>query len=509
MKDARMDARSNERDHACGACANARRRRFLSSIMPFPPSSPVHDIERRILALEHELAQLKRRRNAYAPIFVLPDELLVAIFKYTQFQADYDASDSHDWAWYMATTACVHFWSLAKRTPALWNVLDFTQSSSAWADLCVQRSRGALLHIRDEEERGAHLLPHARVYEYEGTVASEQLLGQPAPDLQVLHLEIRNRSAPMTPAFLGGSNVNLVHLYLSGGSMHLAGAPPMLRLRHLELRGIQTDPDLRALCQLFANTPQLEVLHMDIICLSHPRDSVDANVVIPVPSRAVLPHLQTLIINDAVAEASAFLRLLPPPALRLYIQVLNIPDDVPLVRNHALVLEAYLAFVQTLPDRADLTTARMTATGDAQSSISFGHAEVVSEELLAGEHTDPVAFLGVVYTSGQPASHPILDAVNKLTAISFVLLRDIWQFLPNARRLVLSQWATMPPQSHALDWFRQRPGVIQHVSFYHCVESVMALAEALRQEGIVGETEWVAVPRMRNTRTRKFTARKS
>jgi hypothetical protein len=204
--------------------------------MPFPPSSPIHDIEKRIIALEYDLAQLKRRRNAYAPILALPDELLVAIFKYTQFQPEAGSGpfDSHDWTWYMATTACAHFWSLAKRTPALWSVLDFPRSKDAWVDLCVQRSRGALLYIRDEDARGAHLLPHARVYDYEGAVASEQLLSQPAPDLQDLHLEIRNRSAPMTPAFLGGSNVNLVHLYLSGGSMRLDGAPPMLRLCHLE-----------------------------------------------------------------------------------------------------------------------------------------------------------------------------------------------------------------------------------------------------------------------------------
>jgi hypothetical protein len=472
---------------------------FLSSVMTFPPSSPVHDIERRILALEHELAQLKRRRNAHAPILALPDELLVAIFKYTQFQPEAysNAFDSHDWTWYMATTACAHFWSLAKRTPALWNVLDFTRSKDAWADLCGQRSRGALLYIRDEEARGAHLLPRARVYDYEGAVASEQLLGQPAPDLQVLHLEIRNRSAPMTPAFLGGFNVNLVHLYLSGGSMHLAGAPPMLRLRHLELKGIQTDPDLRALYQLFANTPELEVLHIDIILLSHPRDAVDENVVIPVSSRAVLPRLQTLIINDAVAEASALLRFLPPPSLHLYIQILNVPENVSLVRNHALVLEAYLVFVQTLPNRADLTTASIIATGHSLTSIIFGQAHNL-EQLLAGGHPNPVTFLSVAYNLGQPASHPILDAVNRLSARSFEPLRDAGQFFPNARRLVLLQWNRhkAPPTSDVLDWFRQRPGTIEHVQFYHCGENMRALADALRQEGLVGETEWVAAARM-------------
>jgi hypothetical protein len=245
----------------------------------------------------------------------------------------------------------------------------------------------------------------------------------------------------------------------------------------------------------------LEVLHIDIILLSHPRDSVDANVVIPVSSRAVLPRLQTLIINDAVAEASALLRFLPPPSLHLYIQILNIPENVPLVRNHALVLEAYLAFVQTLPDRVDLATANIIATGDSLSSIIFGQTHNL-EQLLAEGHPDPVAFLSVVYNSGQPASHPILDAVDRLSARSFVSLRDVGQFIPNARRLVLLQWTRYkaPPQPDALDWFRQRTGTIEHARFYHCGENVRTLADALRQEGLVGETEWVEIEAISQSR---------
>jgi hypothetical protein len=354
--------------------------------MSLPPTSTVHDLDRRIFELETELAYLRQRRNAYAPVFALPDELLVKIFKHMQFGAGSSTLDlaTHDWTWYKVTAVCAHFRSLATRTPMLWAVLDCRRITPEWASLCVERSRDTPLCIKDSRTHGLDLLPRACVAEVGRGPGIQRALDRPASNLQVFQLEDAWATVLIMPSFLGGQGLVLVHLRLCGEAVTLIQAPPMFLLRHLELTRIHTDPSLRALRQLFEGTPNLEVLYLNNIHLSYSRDPADPAEVIAVSSRVTLPRLKTLLIHHTVAEASALLRLLPPPAMHLHIRIVDDTKSVPLNRNHLLVHEAYLEFVRRLPDpsRAGLAAGHIRL-GGKNNPIQLGSCTISASWLPA------------------------------------------------------------------------------------------------------------------------------
>jgi hypothetical protein len=464
--------------------------------MSFPPTSSVHDLDRRIFELETELAYLRQRRNAYAPVLALPDELLVKIFKHMQFGAGSSTLDleTHDWTWYKVTAVCAQFRSLATRTSMLWAVLDCRRITPAWASLCVERSRDTPPCIKDNRPHGLDLLPRARVAEVGRGPGTQRALDGPASHLQVLWLEDAWDRVLITPSFLGGQGQGLVleHLRLCGESVTLAGAPPMPRLRHLELTRIHTDPGLRALRQLFESTPNLEVLCMNTVDLSHSLDPVDPAEVIAVSSRVTLPRLRTLLIHHTVAEASALLRLLPPPAMHLHIRIVDETKSVLLNRNHLLVYEACLEFVRRLPDpsRAGLAAGHIRL-GGKNNPIQFGQLHALAQ-LVAGEYPGTIAFLAVEYIRGSPSTHPILVAVETVICTRAPSLLGIAHSLPNVCTVMLKGWSRPDALNPGpLEWFRKQAEAIRHVSFQHCDEELRPLCTALRDEGLVLEAEWV------------------
>jgi hypothetical protein len=457
--------------------------------MSFPPTSSVRDLDRRIFELETELAYLRQRRNAYAPVFALPDELLVKIFKHMQFGAGSSTLDlaTHDWTWYKVTAVCARFHSLATRTSMLWTVLDCRRITPAWASLCVERSRDTPLCIKDSRTHGLDLLPRACVAEVGRGPNTQRALDRPASNLQVFQLEDAWATVLIMPSFLGGQGLVLVHLRLCGEAVTLIRAPPMSLLRHLELTRIHTDPSLRALRQLFEGTPNLEVLYLNNIHLSYSRDPADPAEVVAVSSRVTLPRLQTLLIHHTVAEASALLRLLPPPAMHLHIRIVDETKSVLLNRNHLLVYEAYLEFVRRLPDpsRAGLAAGHIRL-GGKNNPIQFGQLHDLGQ-LAAGEYPGTAAFLAVEYIGG---THPILAAVESLTCTRAGSLLDTAHSLPNVCTVMLKGWCSADELNPGpLEWFRKQ--AVRHVSFQHCDEELRPLCTALRDEGLVLEAEWV------------------
>jgi hypothetical protein len=486
-----MDMRGNQRNWPGGTCT---RRLFLCSIMSIPPTSSIHDLDRRIFELETELAYLRQRRNAYAPVYALPDELLVKIFQHMQFAAGSSTLDvaTHDWTWYKVTAVCAHFRSLATRTPMLWAVLDCRRITPAWASLCVERSRDALLCIKDNRGRGLNLLPRACVAEVGRGPHTQRAVNGPASNLQILRLEDAWEKVLITPSFLGGQDLNFVYLRLCGESVTLAGAPPVPRLRHLELTRIHTDPGLQALRQLFEGTPNLEVLCLNNIHLSYSRDPADPAEVIAVSSRVTLPRLKTLLIHHTAAEASALLRLLPPPAMHLHIRIVDETKSVLLNRNHLLVYEAYLEFVRRLPDpsRAGLAAGQIRL-GGKNNPIQFGQLHDLGQ-LAAGEYPGAVAFLAVEYIGGSPSTHTILVAVETVICTRAASLLGTAHSLPNVCTVMLKGWSRRDALNPGpLEWFRKQAEAIRHVSFQHCDEELRPLCTALRDEGLVLEAEWV------------------
>jgi hypothetical protein len=478
-----------ERHWPGGTCS---RRLFLSSVMSLPRPSSVYDLDRRIFQLETELAYLRQRRNAYAPVFALPDEILVKIFKHMQFGAGSSTLDlaTHDWTWYKVTAVCAHFRSLATRTPMLWAVLDCRRITPAWASLCVERSRDTPLRIKDSRTNGLDLLPRACVAEVGRGPGIQRALDRPASDLQVLQLEDAWATVLIMPSFLGGQGLVLVHLRLCGEAVTLIRAPPMSLLRHLELTRIYTDPSLRALRQLFEGTPSLEVLSLNTTHLSYSRDPADPAEVIAVSSRVTLPRLQTLLIHHTVAEASALLRLLPPPAMHLHIRIVDETKSVLLNRNHLLVHEAYLEFVRRLPNpsRAGLAAGHIRL-GGKNNPIQFGQLHNLAQ-LFAGEYPGTVAFLAVEYIRGSPSTHPILAAVETLTCTRAGSLLSTAHSLPNVCTVMLKGWCSADELNPGpLEWFRKQ--AVRHVSFQHCDEELQSLYATLRDEGLVLEAEWV------------------
>jgi hypothetical protein len=467
-------------------------------------ASQLKDIEEEIKAAEHQplLVLLKRRRNSFVPVCCLPSELLAHIFSLVQhrvghasknadpdFAFDITASD-----WSRVMRVCAHFCAVAIQTPMLWNVQDFTCPASEWRDLCLSRAAEIPTCISINKLSDGNHLKHAWKAVVEDGAVHADVLNAAAPNLLILALRSYEGflDFEITPSFLGGSP-SITHLSLHGLHLVLSEAPDMPVLRRLVLRDMVADLDLEEMADFFERTPLLESLSLQFIYLGSAREVVDESMVIPVPRRVSLPHLKIFLLEDAPAEASAFVRLLSMPSTTLGIKVEEIDEEIQMNSNRNLIHEAYMSFAEALQDSAEFCAGSITVREeDTAGTVTFGEAFPWDHSQL----TSPAGFL--TFSCYVRSQHPVFDRITTLRTclipVSGNDLDTIWSspFLPNLHTLTLQNLHDddLEHRQEVKNWLGRRGNRIKRVEFNSCSQSFFPFFEEMKREQHASQVTW-------------------
>ena len=90
------------------------------------------------------LTTLRYRRNALAPVWALPTEVITAIFSFLNFPG---SSPDPRLAWLHVTRVCHQWREIALNLPLFWSHIDFTNLTSAGAAEIVTRANKARLYL--------------------------------------------------------------------------------------------------------------------------------------------------------------------------------------------------------------------------------------------------------------------------------------------------------------------------------------------------------------------------
>jgi hypothetical protein len=467
-------------------------------------ASQLKDIEEEIKAAEHQPLLLKRRRNSFVPVCCLPSELLAHIFSLVQHRVGHASKNADpDFAfditandWSRVMRVCAHFRAVAIQTPMLWNVQDFTCPASEWRDLCLSRAAEIPTCVSINKLSDGNHLKHAWKAVVEGGAVHADVLNAAAPNLLILALRSYHYEGfldfEITPSFLGGSP-SITHLSLYGLHLLLSEAPDMPVLRCLVLRGMVADLDLEEMADFFERTPLLESLSIHFIYLGSAPEVVNESTVIPVPRRVSLPHLKTFLLEDALAEASAFVRLLSMPSTTLGIKIEDTDEEIQMNSNRNLIHEAYMSFAEALQDSEEFCAGSITMrVGDTAGTVTFGQAFPWDYSQL----TSPAGFL--TFSCYVRSQHPVFDRITTFRTCSIPVFGNdgdtIWSspFLPNLHTLVLLDltYDDLEHRQAIKNWLGRRGNRIKRVEFNSCSQSFFPFFEEMKREQHSSQVIW-------------------
>jgi hypothetical protein len=366
---------------------------------------------------------------------------------------------------------CYHFRTLAVNTPSLWDTLDSSHPLH-WRYLCLLRAADAPLCVRLHDEDGGHLLERAWKAEIDGLEAVQAVdWNAPRPGLQHLAIRLFSQGLRVTPEFLGAAPVALVHLELIGWEIALEAAPRMPCLRFLEMRQVDIPNGFESLFSLFRNVPMVEELRISRLIFRDWMFAPNSGTIIPTPEPgALLPCLKTLRIEETPPEAPALVRMLhmPSTAFGFHVFARNPSTHKNLNANHLAVYEAYLTFIGSMPDAADLSKGSITEDPSADlRTIHFGRT-AEGERNMHQRLSLPACFFAV--NCAPNVAHPLLDHIHIMRVLTNI--RDgrtttSIHLLPHVNTLVLCKLIHSDFWD-ARTWFKERTGRFQRVELRDC-----------------------------------------
>ncbi|KAH9936655.1 uncharacterized protein B0H18DRAFT_1206903 [Fomitopsis serialis] len=320
-------------------------------------ASPALPVPQTRKAIEDEIARylnhvfdLRSRLNTFAPISVLPPEVLSEVFMRTAGPYASLSWSTRPYGWIRISHVCRHWRNVALGCPALWGKLAVT-TQHEWTEELLERSKKAPLYvtidlrtspsmssrISPKEESLALVLSHmSRVRSLSITTTGMrpltektlQLLDGPAPCLE--SLTVRCEDVMHTSL---GEHAHIHHLLLH---------PETVRLRHLELHAVSLHWHKTSLPHLthltISNKPRQARIHVApetmlaaiaqmcrleaLVIESAMTVPADYNQVPMASTQASLPNLWSLRISDTTPNTICLLNHLTTSALsRIFVEV--------------------------------------------------------------------------------------------------------------------------------------------------------------------------------------------
>jgi hypothetical protein len=469
------------------------------------------EIDGRIRALEAELFDLKCRRNALVPICRLPSEIIIKIIGHIQnWSKDPDELfENFDRSWLRLTLVCQRFRDVAVQSPTLRSVLDYSQDSGSWIDLCVQRSQNAQLCIYSHDsgaEVAAEHWSRAHLVKFDGyTIANMFDSSTPYLETLVIVAEDDFETLWISSAVLDNISASIVELHLDGVGVYLdiQEAVSLPNLRWLKLYLIRMDVSLNGLALFLKGAPTLQSLRIMRLCLLESANAVDANEVMPVPEQISLPQLRLLYVEDAPAEVWALLRLIPPPTSAFGVSIIHMGPTAYLGQNHINAYDCWTRFSRRVSGTAEPIIGTIKFDHGTFSSVTVGvisFGDVAGEDDF-GQEGSSTSFCSIQCAVRDP--HPLLAQIDTLHLYSHPRLgvpvhelEDVYgvRSLPNIRVLVLEDLRDGDKEHMMVleRWIAGRQGQLKQIEFLGCSSAMEESANRFREIGLAESVSWIS-----------------
>ncbi|KAH8999513.1 hypothetical protein EDB92DRAFT_2111491 [Lactarius akahatsu] len=242
-------------------------------------------IDAEIRSLEGSIRALKLRRNTFAPISSLPNEVIAIIFSFLRARVTLFAikpgKKPDGLAWLRVAHVCHQWREIALNQPHFWSHVDFTAVSSAGAAEILSRAKTVPLHLevgapvglwddarfgpfqKELQDRVPHICRLAISAEPFHLHRILKGLIMPAPTLEFLSLasenDHRGGAAFVPDSLFDGSTPRLSSLEL--WNCDISWMSPLLgSLKHLEIRSPFKWPSLSVWLDALDQMPQLKTL---------------------------------------------------------------------------------------------------------------------------------------------------------------------------------------------------------------------------------------------------------
>jgi hypothetical protein len=346
--------------------------------------------------------QANKEHNSRQALCLLPEEVIVRILRLAQTAPDghnrvKNEPTFYNWSapqarWTTILLVCLRFWDVAVRTPELWSTIDCEWPETK-IEFLLRRAGNASLTIRASVDRNADVLQIVnthfskakgafltqKVSEEVKRSSFEDLLNARADKLQCLEYTDGLKSFSVTSIFLGGTATSLGKLTLNHVTILDGVDFPVLRI--LQLSHPRTDLKLHGLLNFLSRANQLHTLI--IARVKFFPDDKSGYIKKPEQSKAHLPLLAVLRIEDGLKTTTALLDILPDPSGEFLIEYswesFATPPDVRLsVRTqaaHMRVLHRLTKFWTRVSGEEMLPRGviRLVYTSDGvEETLSFG-----------------------------------------------------------------------------------------------------------------------------------------
>jgi hypothetical protein len=461
-------------------------------------------IDTRIAALEAELADLRRQRNAFQPICRLPMEILAMVLGRLQLKGNRTLVPP-DKTWARTMLVCQHFRDSAVQTPALWTSLDIAyRQYERWTDLCLKRAGNHPLRLYIRSHYGPislELCHRAHSLEVNFGVGAPHGTGSldiPMPILRNLEYKavLMHGALDIGPKFLSGACALLANLDLYNIELS-PNVPQMPSLCRLVLVQANMISGLKPLANLLRHAPIIqEVLLSGLRIITGPNGD-RYTFINQVHPQLSLPTLQALSISDCSAVVTACMQFLPYPAVSLalstYDDDANDPDASK--ARYAQIQSRWLNFVSTRGTPISLNILKPNGFGGGLYQVERGDPVDNFSEFCAGS----TSFLSL--TSDEAPGPELLEGIDTVHFIEprpYVrLMDDRWTRvaigrLRDLRNLVFEGFHTHPydndgkwvdPVADIRAFISARGGSIQVVRFVRCKDDMFHFATKLKREG--------------------------
>jgi hypothetical protein len=331
--------------------------------------APIEILMEEVAVTLERIRTRREGRNALLPIYSLPAEILIRVFKILQIMVSTKKKDRMtivpfvctNARWLYVTYVCQYFREVALQDGSLWAAIDLKWHPEL-VSLCTERAHGHPIGIY-AELRSIHKRNMARFGRIVLTAQNLELWDTHRAHSVMVKLKPyyipQLRGLAYTPSadyvfglsFLERDCQMLTTLKIYDATLHSSNIysfPELLLLRTLSLVKIRIIDNVQTLCHILHKTPNIETLIMDTVTIfGQDVDSIeDTYREFQMPGPVSLPALREAHIESHVIVVWICLRVLPEPLQRLDVELLN--DET---LTHKRIQNRYITYYNDVFER--------------------------------------------------------------------------------------------------------------------------------------------------------------